>query len=303
MKTEYLDLKVDFMFKQLFGQPSRKHITIAFLNDLLGRKGNNRIQDLQFINTEISKETKDGKTVRLDLAVNTANDENINVEIQIINKHDLPERILYYWAKTYSSSIHSGELYQKLRPTISISILNFSLFPSETDDFHTTFHIRENSKHFLWSDHLEFHVFDLTSFVVQWRKYHREMMQNNQLPWLLMLSAVDYPQNKLDDELMSELEEWAMNIEQVREALIEWETISANKENRVIYEARAKELRDLLSNLEGERRLGKEIGRKEANHQNALMMIKKGLDLSLIEEITGLTREEILKLKQNEQDL
>src|SRR5690606_28115551 len=123
-----------------------------------------------------------------------------------------------------------------------------------------------------------FHVFDLTSFVVQWRKYHREMMQNNQLPWLLMLSAVDYPQNKLDDELMSELEEWAMNIEQVREALIEWETISANKENRVIYEARAKELRELLSNLEGERRLGKEIGRKEANHQNALMMIKKGLD-------------------------
>ncbi len=47
-----------------------------------------------------------------------------------------------------------------------------------------------------------------------------------------MLSAVDYPENKLVDELMSELEEWAMNIEQVREALIEWETISANKENQ-----------------------------------------------------------------------
>lgn len=292
------------MFKQLFGQPSRKHITIAFLNDLLGRKDHSRIKDIQFINTELSKETIDGKTVRLDLAVRTANGEKINVEIKVINQHYLPERILYYWAKTYSSSIHSSEQYHQLRPTISIAILNFTPFPNETDDFHTIFHIREKSKHFLWSNQLEFHAFDLTSFVVQWRKYRRHLKQKNELPWLLMLSAVDYPENELDDELMSELEEWAMNIEQVREALIEWETISANKENRVIYEARAKELRDLLSNLEGERRLGreegKELGRKEEKYQNAIKMIKKGLDFSLIEEITGLSQEEILNLKEKE---
>ncbi|WP_449540436.1 Rpn family recombination-promoting nuclease/putative transposase [Ferdinandcohnia sp. Marseille-Q9671] len=296
MSPKYLDLKVDFMFKQLFGQPSRKHITIAFLNDLLGRSGNNRIKDLQFINTEISKETKEGKTIRLDLAVLTANGENINVEIQVINQHDLPERILYYWAKAYSSSIRSGEFYRKLRPTISISILNFPLFPTETDDFHTIFHIREKNKNFLWSNQLEFHVFDLGSFVVQWRKYRRKMKDNNELPWLLMLSAVDHPENIADDECMSELEEWAMNIEQVREALIEWETLSANKENRVIYEARAKELRDLLSNLDGERRLG----RQEKLHEIAFNMIKKGLDPSLIEEITGLSKKEIQKLKETE---
>ncbi|WP_256243443.1 hypothetical protein [Bacillus sp. V3B] len=32
MTTEYLDLKMDFMFKQLFGDPRRKSITMAFLN-------------------------------------------------------------------------------------------------------------------------------------------------------------------------------------------------------------------------------------------------------------------------------
>ncbi len=31
MTKEYLDLKMDFMFKHLFGHPSRKNITIAFL--------------------------------------------------------------------------------------------------------------------------------------------------------------------------------------------------------------------------------------------------------------------------------
>ena len=44
------------MFKQLFGHPSRKTITIAFLNDLLGRIGNQRIVDLQFENTELVKD-------------------------------------------------------------------------------------------------------------------------------------------------------------------------------------------------------------------------------------------------------
>ena len=39
MTEEYLDLKMDFMFKQLFGDPRRKNITMAFLNDLLHRKG------------------------------------------------------------------------------------------------------------------------------------------------------------------------------------------------------------------------------------------------------------------------
>ncbi|WP_256237564.1 hypothetical protein [Bacillus sp. EB600] len=49
--------------------------------------------------------------------------------------------------------------------------------------------------------------------------------------------------------MLAELEKWAMNIEEVREALIEWENLSSKKKNRVEYEARLKELRDLLNNF------------------------------------------------------
>nr|WP_102345839.1 Rpn family recombination-promoting nuclease/putative transposase [Bacillus sp. Marseille-P3661] len=160
MTTEYLDLKLDFMFKQLCGQANRKHITIAFLNDLLGRNEDSKITDLTFENTEIVKDTEDGKSIRLDFLVLTAAGERINVEVQVVNHHDMPERILYYWAKTYTSSIHSGQPYTMLKPTIMITILNYPLFPSETDLFHTVFHIKEETDHFQWSDYLEFHVFD-----------------------------------------------------------------------------------------------------------------------------------------------
>jgi len=46
-----------------------------------------------------------------------------------------------------------------------------------------------------------------------------------------------------------------------------WESLSANKENKVLYEARLKYLRDQLSNIRGERRLGREEGIKEGIKQ------------------------------------
>ncbi|ASS91378.1 hypothetical protein AP3564_15165 [Aeribacillus pallidus] len=50
-------MKMDFMFKQLFDHPSRKRITMAFLNGLLNRTGRDRIVDVQYENTELPKET------------------------------------------------------------------------------------------------------------------------------------------------------------------------------------------------------------------------------------------------------
>ncbi|WP_238938033.1 PD-(D/E)XK nuclease family transposase [Anaerobacillus isosaccharinicus] len=51
-----MDLKVDYAFKQLFGNEKNKHITIIFLNAILKRTGDKRIHDICFINTEFSEE-------------------------------------------------------------------------------------------------------------------------------------------------------------------------------------------------------------------------------------------------------
>nr|WP_315970104.1 Rpn family recombination-promoting nuclease/putative transposase [Bacillus tuaregi] len=130
MTKEYLDLKMDFMFKQLFGHPSRKSITIAFLNALLHRTGPDRITEVQYENTELVKNVPDEKTIRLDVLVSTSSGEMINVEIQLVDQHDMPQRVLYYWSKLFSSSLASSEDYLQLTPTIMISILNYPLFPA-----------------------------------------------------------------------------------------------------------------------------------------------------------------------------
>ncbi|MEC1697367.1 Rpn family recombination-promoting nuclease/putative transposase [Schinkia azotoformans] len=35
------------------------------------------------------------------MLVSTSAGERINVELQVINHHDMPERILYYWAQIF----------------------------------------------------------------------------------------------------------------------------------------------------------------------------------------------------------
>lgn len=303
MTKEYLDLKMDFMFKQLFGHPRRKSITIAFLNDLLYRKDYERIIDVHYENTELIKEEHDGKTSRLDVLVSTTSGERINVEIQLVNQHDMPERVLYYWAKLFSASLSSGGNYQNLPPTIMITIVNYPLFPHETDSFHNIFHLREDTEHFLWSPHLEIHSFDLSQFMVKWRKYRRELKENPPLalPWLMMLSAANYEKKIVDEEIFRELEELAVNEQEVREALVEWESLSANKENKVLYEARLKFLRDQLSNIMGERRLGKEEGIREGIKEGikkvALEMLKDGIAVEKVAKYANLSIEEVERLK------
>lgn len=118
-----------------------------------------------------------------------------------------------------------------------ISILNYPLFPHETNSFHNVFHIKEDNENFLWSSHLKFHAIDLSQFMVKWKKYRREIKDNfnSEYPWLMMLTAADYRKKTINQEIFQELEVFAMNEQEVREALIEWESLSANKENKVLY--------------------------------------------------------------------
>jgi len=298
---QYLDLKMDFMFKQLFGHPSRKSITMAFLNALLHRKEDDRIVDVQFENTELPKETTDGKTGRLDVIVRTNLGERIHVEIQIIPQYGMPERLLYYWARLFSSSLSKGERYDTLPPTIMIAILNYPLFPHETDRFHTVFHIREDEEQFLWSHHLEFHVLDLSQFMVKWKKYRREVKQSPEWPWLTMLSAVDGRTKKIDEEMVRELEGIAMTEQEILEALEEWQSLSVDPKNRYAYEMRLKWLLDQLSNIRGSREEGRQEGRQEGlkegmekkEREMIQKMLEKGMSVADITHILDMTEEEV----------
>jgi predicted transposase/invertase (TIGR01784 family) len=72
-------------------------------------------------------------------------------------------------------------------------------------------------------------------------------------------------------------------------------------EARMLAEAREKALKDINSirgdGIEEGIKKGIEEGIKKGKREDAKMMLKEGLDLNLIIEITGLTESEVLELK------
>ena len=91
------------------------------------------ISEINITNPEIPPESISGKFSRLDLNMKVDN-RLVNVEIQVKNDNDYRDRVLFYWAKLYTSELKSGEKYGVLKQTISINIINFNMF--DGDNYH-----------------------------------------------------------------------------------------------------------------------------------------------------------------------
>ena len=135
MAMEIVKPKLDVVFKKVFGDSENINILKGFLADILDIPID-EITDVTFDDTEVPPDEIEEKFVRFDMSL-TTNKGLINVEIQLSNNGDFPERGLYYWAKRYSGQLKKGEGYDKIQPTISIYIVDFKMF--DTEDFYSYF--------------------------------------------------------------------------------------------------------------------------------------------------------------------
>ncbi|MDC3414481.1 Rpn family recombination-promoting nuclease/putative transposase [Aquibacillus sp. 3ASR75-11] len=238
-----MDLKVDYAFKQLFGNEKNKEITVIFLNAILQTTGRSRIKDISFSNTEAGGEYVDDKQSRLDLLVLTDENERINVEIQFTNQYDMIKRSIYYWAGTYRSPLHKKMTYKELRPVIAINIVNFNLF-NHTDQFHTSYHLYEDEERFKLTNVMEFHFIEMSKLIQDWKNDKLDPWNNVLARWLLMLGMVDHRNHKVYDDIYRELEEISMKDKSLRDAFENWEELSMTEEEYFAYEARLKRIID-----------------------------------------------------------
>src|SRR5437660_11890725 len=133
-----IDPKVDYAFKHLLGRDSTRPILIDLLDKILKPEPGHFIQDIELLNPFNPKETLDDKLSILDIKARDQSGRQFNVEMQIIDRGHYAKRILYYWAKLHQQQLREGEEYGTLKPTVSISFLNYLLFP-QTSDYHLRF--------------------------------------------------------------------------------------------------------------------------------------------------------------------
>ncbi|MEQ8172961.1 MAG: Rpn family recombination-promoting nuclease/putative transposase [Candidatus Eremiobacterota bacterium] len=287
--------RVDFAFKLIFGNEQNKDILISLLNAILEDYQTCPIESIEILNPLGSKEYSKDKLTILDIKAKDQKGEFYNIEMQISDQYYYQKRALYYWSRLYTSQISEGIGYQNLTRTVSINILNFNAIKEK--DYHNVYRVRELKQNTDLTDHLEIHFIELDKFTKELPDIKRTMDR-----WIYFLKhAEKFTETNLPEPLKE--------IKPIEKANVILDRISLNKEQREIYEARLKSLRDADGALQTARirgleegiekgiEQGKEAGKKEEKIETARKLFKKKFSVEEICEITGLSEDEIKKIK------
>lgn len=115
--------KTDVVFHALF-RKGNEAITKAIISDITKEE----IKEID-LNQEryLLQKFPEEKLGILDLKAVLNTGVLCNIEIQLFDKTNTIERILFYWSKIYASELSTGEDYHKLPKTICIAILDYEL--------------------------------------------------------------------------------------------------------------------------------------------------------------------------------
>ena len=277
MSRGLLDPKVDFVFKNIFGSSNHPEILISFLNATL--KPKKKIVSVDINKTDIEKQYIEDKYSRLDVKATTSNDEIINIEIQLKNENNMIKRSLYYLSKMYEEQLNEKEDYSKLIRTVCINILNFKYL--KTENFHTGYRFKESETNEELTDVMEVHFIEIPK--LNDSSDEKDML----VAWTEFLKDPE-------SEKVRDLE---LSIEEIRQAKDELIRMSNDKKQRELYDMRANSLRDKISELNAVEKKGREEGIQEGRKETAKNLLKLGVSIDVIIEATGLSKEDIDKIR------
>jgi len=156
-----IDPTVDFAFKRLLGNPEHTAITVHFLNAVFG--GTPQITQVEILNPIFDQETPDDKLAILDVKATDDQGRWFNIEMQTTTHAGLRQWLAFYAASLYVGQMRSGDLYNALRPAISICVIDALLFPS-VPDLHLDFRMRNCRHGLVLTDDIQIHFLELPKY-------------------------------------------------------------------------------------------------------------------------------------------
>ena len=114
-----------------------------------------------------------GKEFILDIKIMLNDDTLINLEMQVANEYNWPERSLAYLCRSYDQ-LYKGQKYEEALPVIHIGFLDFTLHPSHPE-FYATYQMLNVKNHLLYSDKFTLSVVNLKKIELateEDKKYH-----------------------------------------------------------------------------------------------------------------------------------
>lgn len=270
----------DIVFQSLFTQKNEE-ITKSFISDLLGEEIINiKINE----NKELFRERPEDKLGILDLEAEVNNNEKIDIEVQLTDKHNLVERIMWYFSRIYYKQIGKGDDYRKAKRVVIIAIVNFDIdVTKQISQMETIWNLREKKyKDLILTDKIELHIINLNKAM----RDYKNNKDNRKAQWMLFLN------NPNDKEVESVMK----NNDGVKKAVVEIVKMTEDEKMERLAFLRQKARLDEKSMYNMGVEDGIKEGEKNKQKDIAKKMKNQGIDINIIAKTTELTMEEIKKL-------
>ncbi len=242
----------DFAFKKTFGTPEFRESLISLLNAILNPKL--PIADVTIQNPFNYQDFQDDKLSILDVKAIDDSGALFDVEVQLRTPAGLDKRLVFYGCELYADQLRAGMPYADLPPVFSIWLINGVLWP-EGLQFHHAFRLTDPPSGRILDGTLAIHTIELPKYNSRKSDAPVADMLACWMHWLK--HAQDYE----PEELLTAFPQPA--IRRASEAL---SRIAQFSEDKAMYDARERSVRDRQWEIDAAKREGKLEGEIKLIH-------------------------------------
>ena len=286
----FINPKIDFAFKKIFGSVDSKDILISFLNSLI-YEAQPVIHDLEILNPYLAPKIRGVKDTYLDIKAKiidreTNKERTVIIEMQVLNVEGFEKRVLYNAAKSYSIQLTSGQGYNLLNPVIALTITDFIMF-ADLPNVTSRFILKE--KDFL----IDYPIYDIELIFVELPKFKKDLAALETIidKWLFFLTNA----RKLKDvpDTMDNIPELKKAFYIANQANLNLDELEEQEKSEIfIQDQRGAITKAARESLEQGRQEGLTEGLQQKTNEIAKKMLGS-FDEQTIAHITGLTLDEI----------
>ncbi|NEP77244.1 MAG: Rpn family recombination-promoting nuclease/putative transposase [Okeania sp. SIO3B3] len=257
---KFINPKVDYAFKKIFGSEQSQDILISFLNAII-YGGEKIIKSLTILNPFNPGQLISLKDTYLDIKAVLVDGSIVVIEMQVARMAGFNKRVAYNLAKAYANQLETGEDYLLLNPAIAVTITDFILF-EKRDNFINKFVFKEETKNFECLDK------QLRLIFLELPKFKKDLSELNSLTdkWIYFLKEA----NRLDS-----IPENLGEVSEIEKALNIANRINMTVEELDIVERRAIAMQDERGRIIYAKEQGEEQGRLNQTIALVMRLLKK----------------------------
>ena len=294
---KYLDPKADLTFKKIFGNHPKR--LISLLNALLPLSEEEQIHEIEYLPTELVPELEGHKNTIVDVLCTDAIGRKFCVEMQMEWSNAFKQRVLFNASKLYVSQAMKREKYSDLQPVYSLNLVN-DIFEHDTPEFIHNYRIVHDKDSNKVIEGLHFTFIELPKFTP-----HSIADKRMMVLWLRFLTEINANTQEIPSDLLrdpeigkavEELKISGFTDAELRAYDKFWDSVRVEK--TLQYDSYQQGIeKGMEEGMKQGMAKGEEVGKSQRSIEIAKNMLAKGMDEATIQEITGLTEDQILQIQ------